>query len=162
MSSCFVCLDKSCTKICPTCECYAHAKCWGEYLKSSTKVRTYFLPGRIIVSTPYATRCPQCRGRILNVKPVTRSDTDLGRRVAVVVDYAGLLSAFEEAETKEEEIFFLTTAFDMLIANKAIVCRNDLFMNMLKARLRSLYEENGWIAANLYHRQFFGTQLVDS
>lgn len=162
MSTCFVCLNKARRKVCPMCECYAHNKCWGEYLQNTTKARTAIVPGKVIVFTPWSAPCPQCRGRIMAVKPVTRSDTSLGRRVAMAIDYSSFLSALDDVRSEEERFALYTDVLDMLTANKTAVRQNNVLTSILKSRLRSLYVDEGWLAANLYYHQLFGTQIAGS
>ena len=160
MPNCFVCLNKSNRKVCPRCECYAHSKCWGKYLQSETGARTAIVPGKVVVFTPWSAGCPQCRGRIMDVKPTTRSDTHLGRRVAMAIDYASFLSALDDVESQEEKYELYTSVLDTMMANKIVVRENNVLSSMLKARLRNLYTEEGWLAANLYHHGLFGMQIA--
>ncbi len=160
MPNCFVCLNESCRKVCSRCECYAHSKCWGQYIRSATGVRTAITSDKVIIFTPWSVECPQCRGRIMNVKPTTRSDTNLGRRVAMVIDYASFLSALDDVRSPEEKYELYTSVLDTMIANKTMVRENNVLSSMLKARLRNLYTEEGWTAANLYHHGLFGTQIA--
>jgi hypothetical protein len=98
----------------------------------------------------------------MTVKPVTRSDTELGRRVAMVIDYSTLLSALDVAESQEERFALYTDVLDMLSANKVTVRQNNALTTVVKSRLRNLYEDEGWLAANLYHHQLFGSQIAGS
>ena len=159
MPNCFVCLNECRRKVCSRCECYAHSKCWGQYLKSSTGPRTEIAPGKVIIYTPWSAACPQCRGRIMNVKPTTRSDTILGRKIATVIDYSSFLSALDDVINQDEKYELYTSVLDAMIANKTIVRENRVLSSMLKARLRNLYIEDGWLAANLYHHGLFGMQI---
>ena len=84
---CFVCLSKSTNKICTTCKCYAHSKCWGEYLQNTTCVVTSVYEDSIEIYTPYNSKCPHCRSNIKNVKPTTRSDTDYPRMCLFIMTY---------------------------------------------------------------------------
>lgn len=160
MSKCFICLDKANTKICPRCNCYAHSKCWGQYLENTTKVRTVLAPDEVLILIPWSASCPQCRGRIMNVKPVTRSDTHLGRKLLLAIDYSSFLSALDEAETQEERTMLYTKILNSLVAHKTDVRGNNVLTSLLKSRLSVLYLEENWMPANMYHYELFGTQIA--
>ena len=51
---------------------------------------------------------------------------------------------------------------DMLSENKVTVRQNNALTTVVKSRLRNLYEDEGWLAANLYHHQLFGSQIAGS
>ena len=159
MPNCFVCLNECRRKVCPRCECYAHSKCWGQYLKSSTGPRTEIAPDRVVIYTPWSAACPQCRGRIMNVKPTTRSDTIIGRKIATIIDYTSFLTALDYEMDRDERYELYTTVLDAMITNKTVVRKNKVLSSMLKSRLRNLYTEDGWLAANIYHHNLFGVQI---
>ena len=98
----------------------------------------------------------------MNVKATTRSDTNHGRRLAVLIDYAAFLDALDLAESEEEKFVLYTNVLHLMAANKTIVRRNDALTTLLKHRLRSLYVDDRWLAANLYHHQLFGMQITGS
>jgi hypothetical protein len=141
---CFVCLNKAKDKICSTCECYAHPGCWGEYLKNSTDVFTYIYPGRIIVSTPFYAKCPQCRGDIGNVKPITRSDTHFARRVSLITQFRNMLFSIEMSQNNEEKEAIFSDIFETIITNKDLIKNEEKFNIMLRKKLKFLYEYDGW------------------
>lgn len=156
---CFVCLNKAKNKVCSSCECYAHPGCWGEYLKRSTDVYTYVYPERVIVSTPFYARCPQCRGDIGNVKPTTRKDTQFARRTSLITQFRNQLFAIEMAGSNEEKTILFSDIFDIVVQNKTLLKDEDRFNKMLKNKLKFLYENDGWQPANLYHHSIFGDQI---
>ena len=160
MSNCFVCLNPARRKICPKCECYAHNKCWGKYLQNVDSTRTLLIDGEIVVISPLASPCPQCRQRVLEVKPVTRADTDLARNISMAIDYAFFLSALDNVENDEEKYKLHVSLLEMLATNMTVVRKNRSITTLLKDRLCRLYDD-GWSAANLYHHRFFGKQIVD-
>ena len=162
MANCFVCLNPAVRKVCPRCNCYAHNKCWGQYLQHTNEINTYILPGRVVVNTAWATTCPQCRGDIMEVKSVTRSDTDLARHIAIASDYDFFLTALDNVSSQEEEFSLYQKFMEIFSNNIAIIRKDEVLSSLIKSKLRRLYEEKGWNAANLYHHQFFGSQLAGS
>ena len=161
MQTCFVCLEACNTRVCSTCKCYAHSKCWGKYVQSRAKSHTVVTADKVILFTPWSAECPQCRGRIVNVKPVTRSDTDLGRYMVIALDYYSFLAALEEIECDDVEGRFTlySTLLSAMIKHKAIIRSDDDITCILKNELRVMYKQDNWAAANLYHMQLFGTQI---
>lgn len=157
MSKCFLCLEKASRKICPTCKCCAHDKCWGEYLQNKVKTRTYFSEEKVIVISPWSVACPQCRGPILNVKPVTRSDTSLGRKIAIVLDYISFLEALDNNSEDKYELYI--KLLKVMLENRSIVLDNKILCAKLKLRLSELYINEHWKPANLYHHRLFGIQI---
>jgi len=161
MSTCFVCLEKCHNKVCSVCQCYAHSKCWGKYLQSSTPTSTAVAPNMVVVFTPWSAECPQCRGRISNVKPITRSDTNLARRLSITLDYYSFLTILDDIEyyDVEERFELYSKLLDVMMQHKAIIRANDWLSSILKDRLKVLYKEDNWIAANMYHHGLFGQQI---
>ena len=160
MSNCFVCLNPARRKICPKCECYAHNRCWGKYLQSVNSTYTDLIDGEVVVITPWALPCPQCRQHVLEVKPITRSDTDFARNIVMARGYASFLSALERVESDDEKYTLYVQVLEMLAINMTVVRKNSSITTLLKDRLRLLYAD-GWSAANLYYHRFFGRQIAD-
>ena len=160
MPTCFVCLNPARRKVCTTCKCYAHNKCWGQYLQSVTNIRTVVDQGRILIVSPYSIRCPQCRGRLSEVRAITRSDTNLGRNVALSMNYAIFLTALDLAENDEEKHILYKEMLEIMTANKLCVRNSDQLTSLLKSKLKILYIDDDWEPANLYHHLLFGTQIA--
>jgi hypothetical protein len=160
MSVCFVCLNKCKNKICCTCKCYAHPKCWGEYLQHSTDVYTYVYPSQVVLQTPISTPCPQCRQNINNVKPITRADTFFARGISLINNYNNLLYAADLAETIEEKLDMFDVIFSGFVSNKNLIKNDNFYLNVLCKKLKELYTLYNWKKANLYHFELFNTQLV--
>jgi|TARA_B100001059_G_scaffold64449_1_gene60496 hypothetical protein len=96
----------------------------------------------------------------MNVKPVTRSDTHLGRKLLLAIDYSSFLSALDEAETQEERTMLYTKILNSLVTHKTDVRKNNVLTSLLKSRLSVLYLEENWMPANMYHYELFGTQIA--
>jgi hypothetical protein len=80
----------------------------------------------------------------------------------VIIDYATFLTALDLVENNEEKLELCADVLDLMTANKIIVRRNDTLTTLLKHSLRTLYVEDGWLAANLYHLELFGMQITGS
>jgi len=125
-------------------------------LQNFTEVVTYVYIDKIVVKVPYSTPCPQCRGEILNVKPITRSDTRLGRFIAIIIDYQNMV----RLDYPVEEITgILDIVFKNLIKNKSLIKHNNIFLKKIQNTLTNLYFIENWQPANLYHQRLFGKQL---
>jgi hypothetical protein len=159
MSNCFVCLNKSKNKVCGTCECFAHPRCWGEYLKNSTNVTTLIFPTKVVVQTPYWTDCPICKRNIGSVKPVTRYDTEFGRRASLVAKFRNALFAVEMADSEEEKNSIFTDIFNSVIDQRSLFGKNDRFFKMIQNKLVDLYKKKDWSSANIYHARLFKKQI---
>ncbi len=158
MSNCFVCLNKAYRKVCPHCQCYAHSKCWGKYLQHD-EIYTTVNSSEVNIFTPSSVKCPQCRKQIKNVKPITRSDTNMGRTLAVLIDYSYFLSALDDTDTQEEKNTLYHRIFLILITNKYLIRNNESLRTMFMDHLRYLYQEERWKPANMYHYNLFGNQI---
>lgn len=158
--NCFVCLNKSSNKICANCECYAHPACWGEYLKKSTDIYTIVYPTAVVMSTPLFTTCPQCRRGIGNIKPITRGDTEFARKTAVITTVRDKLFAAEMASSDNDKAKIFNDIFYLLSREKSLFRDDYTFVTMVKNKLKSLYTEQHWNAANLHHYTIFGEQIV--
>lgn len=156
---CFVCLNKCSNKVCPDCECYAHPACWGEYLKHSTDMYTIIYPNAVVMSTPYFTNCPQCRKAIKNVKPITRYDTKFARETAIMACIRDKIFAAEMTLSFENKKQIFNDLFYLLSREKNLLKDNNAFLNVIKNKLKSLYFEQRWNAANLHHYYIFGEQI---
>lgn len=157
---CFVCLSKAKNKVCTTCECYAHHKCWGKYLEKTSDVITYIHQGRIIISTPFYTKCPQCRGNICNVKTVTRSDTRFARRTCFARELNKMLVAADINQDNDQRQIIFTNIFKIISRNKNLIRGDERFKNIISEKLRFLYKKQNWKSANLYHHKIFGEQIL--
>ena len=86
---CFVCLDYTCNKVCGTCECYAHPKCWGQYIKNNIELSTYIFNNFYEVISKI--NCPICKTINNNSRRLTRNDTILSRIVILNLDLIKLI-----------------------------------------------------------------------
>jgi len=162
MADCFICLNKSTNRVCSTCKCFAHPKCWGEYLQNSTEVYTYVFPNQVVISTPLGLQCPQCRQNINNIKPITRSDTIFARSIVIVNNYNNILLAADLLSTFEEKWDIFDILFDGLLENKGLIVKEAEYLTVLSNKLKELYTLYDWKKANLYHLELIGTQILVS
>ena len=161
MNTCFVCLN-SCSnrnRFCPRCLCYAHPKCWGEYLQHTTYTETVLDTDSISTIQPLNAQCPQCKQDIPGVKPITRQDTEIARfyilkNAAVFFSYA-LNDCDISASVVGPEFAKLFKE------NRSLISDDKEILLELHKFYKKLHEK-GWEDANLHHYSFFGTQLHDS
>jgi hypothetical protein len=157
---CFVCLSKAKNKVCTTCECYAHSRCWGKYLEETSNVLTYIYQERTIISTPFYTKCPQCRGNIRNVKTVTRSNTKFARRTCFARQLNRMLVEVETNQDNDQRELIFTNIFKIISRNKILIRGDERFKNIIRENLIFLYKEQKWKSANLYYHKIFGEQIM--
>jgi hypothetical protein len=112
------------------------------------------------MSTPFYARCPQCRGDIGNVKPITRADTHFARQVSLITQIRNQLFKVEMVETNTEKSVIFKDIFETIVHNKDLIKNEERFNTMLRKKLKFLYEHDSWKPANLYHSRIFGDQIV--
>lgn len=166
--NCFVCLDNSKDKVCSRCECYAHPKCWGEYLRNIMEVITLVYPYHYVMLFQKNVTCPICTNPISNLKPTTRSDTQSGRLEFICVAVKTLLNDLKLTVDPNIRRLINKSLFDLLLSNKHMLTlpkvKNMMSCNSLqmdiKNHLKYLYESEDWDSANIYHMRLFGEQIV--
>uniref|UniRef100_A0A6C0H309 Uncharacterized protein n=1 Tax=viral metagenome TaxID=1070528 RepID=A0A6C0H309_9ZZZZ len=159
---CFVCLNNTKNKVCTTCQCYAHLRCWGKYLKNFTKVTTYIYEKDILISIPLYAKCPQCSCDISNLKPVTRSDTRFGRRTFLLLRYQNMMELAGTIQDISKRYMIFRNMFELIAHNKNLIrCKvgGIKFKNTIKTKLIYLHVSGEWKFANLYHLKIFGKQI---
>ena len=157
---CFVCLNKSCNKVCSTCKCFAHPKCWGNYLKNicGTTRPVYNEPGLIIIDIPYSVSCPQCRNNIFNVKPVTRSDTKFARYELLLENLDTMIDTINNCSNIADKDDILRDIFDTVIKNKKFILHEPKLVKVFNEKLKELYMCN-WYPSNLYYYMLNSKQI---
>jgi UDP-N-acetylenolpyruvoylglucosamine reductase len=144
---CFVCLSKAKNKVCNTCECYAHPRCWGKYLEETSNVLTYIYQER-------------CRGNIRNVKTVTRSNTKFARRTCFARQLNRMLVEVEILQDNDQREVIFSNIFKIISRNKILIRGDERFKNIIRENLIFLYKEQKWKSANLYYHKIFGEQIM--
>ena len=157
---CFVCLTTTANKVCPRCQCYAHSKCWGKYLKKFTEVNTYLYQETIVIEFPFYGKCPQCNETIKNIKPCTRSDTKFSRKTIMYRQVRNILDAAELVQNYNERIAIFANIFTILGNYKNLLKEEDIFNIAVKRKLRFLYKTYGWKSANMYYYKLYGEQIL--
>ena len=157
---CFLCLNTTKNKVCTTCECYAHHRCWGKYLKNYTHVTTYIYEQEILITVPLYAKCPQCSGSIGNVKPITRSDTRFGRRTFLRLTCQNMFEDAEMAQDTTSRVAIFRNIFEIISQNKNLLRGGSSFKKMVKTKLIVLHCSGEWDLANFYHLKIFGKQII--
>ena len=116
-NTCFLCLDIANNKVCKTCKCYAHAKCWGEYLHDQSRIITLVYDTYCSILSPLSVKCPSCRGKIKNVKPLTRSDTKSGRNFALHVKIEQTVDDLSTTNDIYKKKEMISNLFNILLNN---------------------------------------------
>ena len=158
-SHCFLCLNKCNLRVCPTCSCVAHVKCWGEYLNKTSQLILQFGENDILVSSPMHTSCPQCRKQIPAVKPITRSQTSPIRYFFALTEYINTLYLIESLGTQKEKNDIYRLLFNNMVKYKKDINSELEFAEIIKEKLNDLYKNENWKSANIYHNLLFGEQL---
>ena len=159
MTNCIICLEKTKNRICHSCKCYAHPKCYGKYLQKTTKIKIVLHKYKVRMYTPMGILCPQCRGVIFNVKRVTRSDTYFCRAAGMIKEFQYFLEISEQTSTKKDKELIASIIFSNILRHKFLLQENSKFFSIFRRKLEKLYKENKWKPANIYYYQLFGKQI---
>jgi hypothetical protein len=135
---CFICLDKCNNKVCNTCNCCAHHKCWGKYLKHKTTNYLIITDENISISTPLSVECPQCRQNINRLKPVTRADTYIARYIVFIESLNNFLFSIHFTENKKDQKQLFKNAFNVINQNKNLFIRDYTLKKYIKKEMRKL------------------------
>ena len=162
-SNCFVCLNRTQNKVCPTCSCYAHPSCWGHYLRSmcGVSIPIHIEPGFMVMEVPYSVSCPQCRTTILNVKPLTRSDTEQARYELLVTNMDSMIDQFDLSTNDQDRDDMLRDIFDTALRNKRFILQEPRLLRVINDKLKQLYDY-GWYPSNLYYYYLNSKQILST
>jgi hypothetical protein len=153
-NNCFVCLENTKNKICDRCECYAHNKCYHEYIKTNLKIKVNVINNKII-NTSSNVICPICKYKILNPIRLTRNNTSYLR--SVVLDLTAI-SYFEDMnDDNKYEVY--NKIMKIFIENKELIMKDITINNFVRDNLKIAYEYDYIEAANICHYQLFGCQI---
>jgi len=121
--SCFICLEETSERVCNTCRCYAHKKCFYEYINKNFKII-----GEIERNNSYIDLsiygeifCPICKIKLKHNKPLTRNDTFYFRNkfLLYILDYyIFLLDMTEDIYTCQK---YLDKICKILVKHKEII-----------------------------------------
>jgi len=156
--TCFVCLENCSNRICKTCSCTAHPKCWGEYLKNQRDVYPIIdIVGDLNIFVT-ETNCPVCKS-ISSEKALTRSEI-FSSKLKYLQDIVYYYFYSVDLETlTDENLLSYHDFFKFLITEKKYVNCDKGMYELLRIELEFLYFYHDWKPANIYHYQLFGEQL---
>jgi hypothetical protein len=158
MNNCFICLEKCNHRVCNVCQCYAHNECWGKFLKSKHNILTYLYKEYLLILSPYSVNCPICKNNILNIKPVTRSDTKFYREIMVTETFFDIEEILDGDIKNETNQINLEILFKFLFEHKLLIKYDYVLSNIIKNYLLIL-DEKKWKSANLFYYKMFGKQI---
>lgn len=160
--NCFICLENTSNRICQKCQCYAHEKCFYEYLNKNTKIigNIYHSDTYIDLEIETEFKCPICKISLNREKKVTRNDTLNIRKNFVIYILNYYLSLIDDdiENIKNFEYFGIICKF--LLNHKDILNKIPALKNMIQENLYELRET--WKLTNFYYLQLFGEQLIDT
>lgn len=160
MSNCFVCLSKTTNRVCPTCQCYAHPSCWGNYLKSIDKLVILSNDDMLAMLFKNSHECPICKTELKAMPNVTRKRTEKFRLTCAYIDMVdGIQYADEDnlcCHEKSERYHTLMRTFKRA---KRFIKKDQNAVKQIKQELSRLYYNEGWKPANHYHMDLFGKQI---
>lgn len=161
--NCFICLDNTNNKVCDRCNCYAHPKCWKQYIINNTTITANFNEGEY--DNHYyeeSLLCPICKKDRTTFTRLTRSKTFGLRFLKFSLD---ILSRFIDIDDLEnlsiEEEDSIYKVLNIISKNKHLITVDPVYNNTIKVMLTDLYENN-YKMANLYHYDIFGKQIIEN
>lgn len=160
MRDCFVCLDKTKNKVCLSCECYAHPKCFGKYVRSISHITVFHIGNFIALSAPLFSECPQCRRNTGTVKPLTRSDTKPGRVYTFNETIKDFVNIIKHSTTILEKEIYIQELLKYIYNNKNLLTKSH--KKILRKCIKNFYYRNGWKKASMYYRLIFNKHIQES
>jgi len=157
--SCFICLEETTERICSTCKCYAHQKCFYKYVNKNFKIsgEIEYSNTSIMLSVGGDLYCPICNIKLKYNKPLTRNDTFYFRNIFLIdsLDYFFIKIITENNTYILEE--YLNKICKLLIRNKNIVKKDKILSYAIKKNLSQL--KDCWKPSNIYYYQIFDKQI---
>ena len=150
---CFICLDYTPNKVCGTCECYAHPKCWGKYIQNNIEISTLIFNNFYEIISRI--NCPICKTINNNAKLLTRNDTILPRMAMLNLEIIFNL----EIVTNDNEDIIYDNIFKIIDENKNLIKKCESLDNFVQKKLINLYND-GWKKANIHHLKIYGKQIT--
>jgi hypothetical protein len=135
---CFICLNDTRNKVCSTCNCFCHPKCWGKYVKEKTDVVTYIYPKKIMMKYHLYVKCPICKTQIGNVKPLTRSDTLFSRRSYITMIISNRIKDMRETDCEDNKKEIAKKLDLLLIKNRKIIPTNCMLYKLVKDYINNI------------------------
>jgi hypothetical protein len=158
---CFICLDESNNRICNECKCFAHPRCFAEYLNKNLRLDSLIEEFVDVTTFSIFTYigCPICKKEIVkHNKRITRRDTYDHRFNYVVYMLNYYLTIINTDETDLNMIHdLMDDMFKVVVKYKSTILKNDKFNKLIKNKLEKMKED--WPKANLYHYEIYGTQI---
>lgn len=147
MENCFICLNMCKDRVCPTCNCYAHFKCWVKYTRSTSTEDKSF------------SKCPICKIQIEYHKSVTRKDTKKERIGNEIETIKNLLLKCNTCNNLEERMEIVLTIFNYYDHNRIALNHSKALSDIVSKKLHEFYITHNWRSANFYHLRLFGTHI---
>ena len=162
IDNCFICLDNCNKRICSECKCFAHDKCFAEYINKNMNIQSLIkhTDEMIELNIFFFISCPVCKKEIENHnKRITRSDTHKFRYnfAVYMLNYYLFLINNDTSNDIYAIQNLLEKIMKIVVKFKSILLKNERFSKFIKNKLKIM---NGiWPKANLYYYEIYGTQL---
>lgn len=161
--NCFICLENAKNKVCDRCNCYAHHKCWKEYVMNNTTITVNFdQDDSGINHYEESLLCPVCKKERTTFSRLTRSKTFGLRFIKFSIDILARLMNIDNLEhlsAEDEDIIY--KVLNLISKNKNLMSIDPVYNEMIKGMLNDLYKKD-YKMANLYHYDIFGTQIIEN
>ena len=159
---CFICLDACDKRICKECKCFAHDKCFTNYINKNLTLESFIKHTNEMFELKIFSfvSCPVCKKELESInKRITRSDTYNYRFEYVLYMLYHYLSIINNDTTNDINIIYdlLDKLLKIIVKFKSTLLKNDKFNKVIKNKLKTMSKT--WSKANLYNYELYETQI---
>ena len=157
MDCCFICLINTTERICDTCKCYAHKKCFYQYIKNNSRVFANITKIHNYLELDIGNKldCPVCKNELNYVKRLTRNDTYMFRIECIIYVLNHYLKQINDVEDMNTMENILENICKIIIEHKTTIKGDKRILPIIK----KLLKVSMCPSANLYHFEIFGEQI---
>lgn len=162
-NNCFVCMEMTTNKVCNTCNCVAHRKCWSEFINNTNIVELLTIDeddghSSLHLKHRMHLNCPVCRSEINTIGVVRRSQTKASRLTALSVR----LNEYVNEYDVNDPFITLDKMMHLFMKHKTIVRSDNELSSTCATFLRRAADEfpcEYYTQANFTHLFLFGIQF---
>jgi hypothetical protein len=89
-------------------------------------------------ASDYSVPCPQCRSAIINLKPVTRSDTYMARHMIFCSIMENFMIAITNEENKREQMKLFKLINIVIKNNRQLLLKDSVLKKNVKKELKKI------------------------
>ena len=159
--SCFICLDVCDKRICKVCKCFAHDKCFVNYINKNLSLEAFVKQTNELFELKIFSfvSCPICKKELIINKRTTRSVTYNIRFEYALYMLHYYLTRIDSDVATDIKIRhgLMDKLFKTVVKYKSTLLANDRLNKVIKNKLKTMSED--WPKANLYYYDLYETQI---